>query len=159
MNFDDLKNIISKSDAYTNLLDYGIINIPNKSFLNISDSKKSILIKLENILHIESVNLIEFIVNRYQSMFITAEKLDNVNENIYVIYNIDNEDLLILNNDFLKDISPFNILSLLKDFLILLLKLLLLKEDFSLFDARLFYFHKDTKGKINIKYLFTCKFN
>lgn len=157
MNFDDIKKIIPKSNDYRNLLDYGIVNIPNKSFLNISETRKSILIKLENFLHIESVNLIEFIVNRYKAIFIPADKLENVNEDIYVIYNVDNEDLLILNKDFLNDISPLEIISLLKDFLTLLLKLLLLKEDFSLFDARLFYFNKDTNGKINIKYLFTCK--
>ena len=159
MSLEDVKKQINKCADNLQFIDYSILNIQNKSFLNFLDYPRMIMIKIESLLHIESVNLVELIVNKYNDLFIRAEKLELFKDEIYVFYNISACDFLDFSPEYLN-INLKESLGLFRNYMRIILKLLLLKEDFSYFDAKLLYFQKNkTVGTINIRYLFKCKKN
>ena len=157
MSIEDVKKHINKCTDNLQFIDYSILNIQNKSFLNFLEYPRMIMIKIESILHLESVNLVELIVNKYNDLFIRAEKLELFKDDIYVFYNISTCDFLDFSPDYLNT-GLKESLFIFRNYIRIILKLLLLKEDFSYFDAKLLYFQKNkANGTINIRYLFKCK--
>ena len=161
MSFEDIKNIIPKSEPNLKLLDIKLLNTESKSYLFYQKEPNSILIRMDNLIHLESVNFIEFINNKYKDEFITPQKMENYDDNIYVFFNIEKCEFLNFNNPLLNEISLTLKLSLFREYISIICLLLLLKEDMSLFDAKLLYFFKEkkeNKTRLKIKYLYTGKY-
>jgi hypothetical protein len=158
MNLEEIKKIIATSTEKLNLLDFQIFKTENKVFLNYIDSTKEILVKVENIYQFKSLNIIDLISTKFPEYFITAEKIMFRNDDMFVYYNIQNVEFLNFGSEAFMNITPSDAFVIFRDYLKILMKLLLLKEDFSKFDSKLFFYEKNrSTGKLSIKYLYHGK--
>lgn len=168
MIFEEIKTIIEEINENIDLIDISILNISNKTYLIYDNAPKSILVKMENLIDLESVNLIEFMTERFPDEFVQAEALRKYKNSVFVLFNIQNLEFLDFNSPILKSLSIIEKFRIYRDFLIILHKLILLKEDLSNLDPKLFYIEKislnddsnikEKKFYIKLKYLYTCKF-
>lgn len=131
----------------------------NKSYLIYGDSLKSLFIKIENNkVQMDSLPLIDFASFKYKDHFVKATKIELINDEMYLFYDLENHCFLDFSASFLDNLTPYTSLIIFKNYMKILFALLLLNEDFSDFDSKLFYFYKCPRsGGVLIRYLYHGK--
>lgn len=131
----------------------------NKSYLLFGDALKSVFIKIENNkINLDSLPLIDYSTFKYKEHFIKASKIELINSEMFIFYDLEGHSFLDFSNIFLESLTAYSSLVIFKNYIKILLALLLLNDDFSLFDPKLFFFTKcPLTGVFNIRYLYHGK--
>lgn len=157
MNQEDNKQL--QDESQIRVIKLNLFEQDNKSYLIYGDSLKSLFIKIKNNkMQMESLPLIDFATTKYNDRFIKATKVELINGEMYIFYDLRNHFFLDFSASFLDNLTPSTSLIIFKNYMKILFSLLLLNEDFSEFDSKLFYFYKCPRsGGVVIRYLYHGK--
>lgn len=146
-------------ESWLRVAKLNLLNQDNKSYLIYSDKLVSMLIKFENTKdHLDSLSLLRLTSIRYKDYYINATQVEVLNEEMYLVYDLEDHSFLDFNTAKLDYISPFTSLIIFKNYMKSLFTLLTLNEDFREFDSKFLFFNKCSKsGLISIKYLYHGK--
>lgn len=151
--------ITDPSQSQFKVLVLNLFGQENKSFILFGDTLKSLFIKIENNkLNLDSLPLIDYATFKYKDYFVKASKIEPINNEMFIFFDLEAHYFLDFSTNFQEGLTPFNLLTILRNYMKILLVLLLLNDDFSLFDPKLFFLKKcPITGMVQIHYLYQGK--
>lgn len=149
----------NQPESSLRLAKLNLLNQDNKSYLIYDDKLVSMLIKFDsNKYHMDSLSLLKYASMRFDDHFVHATQIEMLNDEMYLVYDLENHSFLDFSLDKFEVFSPYNSLITFKNYMKSLFIILLLNKDFTEFDSKFFFYFKCPKsGEVRIRYLYHGK--